>query len=450
MRARRGAGRVAVAVTVVGLLLGASGCGTNTQDNAGEVAGGVRLYGSDGNMSNSFAAGLKDRPGVLAGMKGTAPLTRLSAGFKRRLKAIDPNIIDYVYAGETYDAVVIAGLAAEMAHTTEPTTIAKFVNGVTASGTTCDSGQACLGLVREGKDIAYRGVSLRRSGFTDAGEPSTASYGTLNFGRNNQLDDGKTEYVGAGSESAETKQPSPPPSTKPTKSAEPLRLGGLLPHTGTLAGAGPAMFAGARLAVSDLNDAGGVLGQRVEWVDGDDGTSPSVASATVDRFIAGGVDVIIGASGSGICLAVLQKVVAAGRLMISPSATSDALTPAPDKGLFFRTAPPDTLQARALADIIMRDGGQRLLIVARDNAYGTGLQKGVEADLKAAGAKASDIRLVTYPDNDKFTDKDVASIFGPVAKVIKSFNPHGVLIIGYDESSMVVKAMLDAGIKLHD
>jgi ABC-type branched-subunit amino acid transport system substrate-binding protein len=450
MRARRSAGRVAVATAVVGFLLGVVGCGKNGPADT-EDTGGVRLYGSDGNMSNSFAAGLKDHPGVLAGMKGTAPLTRLSEDFKRRLKTVDPSIVDYVYSAETYDAVAVASLAAETARTTEPTAIAKFVNGVTASGTVCETVKACLSLIHDGKDIAYRGVSIRRSGFTDAGEPSTASYGTLNFGRNNQLDDGKTEYVGAGSESSETKQPSPPPpSTKPVKSPQPLKLGGLLPHTGTLAGSGPAMFAAAHLALNDVDDAGGVLGQKVEWLDGDDGTSPQVANVTVDRFLANGVDVIIGASGSGITLSVLQKVVAAGRIMISPSATSDALTPAPDKGLFFRTAPPDTLQARALTDIIMRDGGQRLLIVARNNPYGTGLQKGVEANLKAAGAKGADIRLVTYPDNDQFTDKDVSAIFGPVAKAIKSFNPHGVLIIGYDESWMVVKAMLDAKIKLRD
>jgi ABC-type branched-subunit amino acid transport system substrate-binding protein len=450
MRSRRGAGRVAIAAAVVGLLIAAGGCGRNAGDNAADT-GGIRLYGSDGNMSNSFGEQLKDHPGVLAGMKGTTPLTRLSEDFKRRMKAVDPSLKDYIYGGEAYDAVVIAALATEIARTVEPTTVAKFVNGVTASGTPCESVKACLGLVRDGKDIAFRGVSLRRSGFTDAGEPSTASYGTLNFGRNNQLDDGKTEYVGAGSESSETKAPSPPPQgPRAPKSPQPLKIGGLLPHTGALAFAGPPMFAGARLAVNELNDAGGILGQKVEWVDGDDGTSPQVAGATVDRFIAAGVHVIIGASASGVCLAVLPKVVAAGRIMISPSATSDALTPVADKGLFFRTSPPDVLQAKALADILMRDGGQRLVLVAREDAYGTGLQHGVEADLKRAGVKAADLRLLGYPANAQYSEKDLNTTFASIAKSIKSFNPHGVLIVGFDESALVIKAMLSAGLKLRD
>jgi ABC-type branched-subunit amino acid transport system substrate-binding protein len=364
------------------------------------------------------------------------------------MRSVDPNLVDFVYGGEAYDAVVIAALAAEIARTTEPTAMAKYVNGVTVSGTVCDTVLACLSLVHDGKDIAYRGISLRRSGFTDAGEPSTASYGTLNFGRDNHIDDGKTEYVGAGDEKTETKGPSPAPAGSRSPKVPALKIGGLLPHTGGLAYAGPPLFAGARLAVNEINDAGGVLGQKVEWVDGDDGTSPQVAGATVDRFIASGVQVIVGAAASGISLAVLPKVVAAGRLMISPSATSDALTRADDRGLFFRTSPPDLLQAKALGDIIMRDGGQRILIVARDDAYGTGLQHNVDGDLKAAGIKAGNLRLLTYPAKDQYPDKDLKAMFAPIAKTIKSFNPDGVLVIGFDESALVIKAMLNAGIKL--
>src|SRR5205085_890248 len=80
-----------------------------------------------------------------------------------------------------YDAVVIPALAIETARTTDGVTAARYVNGVTTGGTTCESIKACLDLIHAGENIAYRGVSLRRSGFTDAGEPSSASYGALNF-----------------------------------------------------------------------------------------------------------------------------------------------------------------------------------------------------------------------------------------------------------------------------
>jgi hypothetical protein len=160
----------------------------------------VRLYGTDGNMSNSFGDEFKDQPGTLAGMKGTTPMTPLSDDFKRRLHEVDPKLKDYTYAAESYDAVVITSLAAQLAGTTAPKELAKYINGVTTGGAECDTVKRCLDLAKAGEDLAYRGVSLRRGGFTDVGEPSTASYATLHFDATDKLDDGKTEYVGAGDE----------------------------------------------------------------------------------------------------------------------------------------------------------------------------------------------------------------------------------------------------------
>ena len=52
---------------------------------------------------------------------------------------------------------------------------------------------------------------MRRSGFTDGGEPSSASYGTLVFGRDQTVDDAKTEFVPAGDEKNEAKELAAPP-----------------------------------------------------------------------------------------------------------------------------------------------------------------------------------------------------------------------------------------------
>ena len=61
----------------------------------------------------------------------------------------------------------------------------------------------------------------------------------------------------------------------------PLKIGGLLPKTGDLSIAYPPLAAGATLAIKEINAAGGVLGEKVVWVDGDDGTSVAVAKQTV-------------------------------------------------------------------------------------------------------------------------------------------------------------------------
>src|SRR5512132_191124 len=105
MRARS-ATTIVGAITAVGLLLGASGCASDTKSNGDSASNDViRLYGTDGNMANSFGEALKDSPGVLNGMKGTTPLTPLSEDFKRRVKSIDSSLTDFNYAGESYDAV---------------------------------------------------------------------------------------------------------------------------------------------------------------------------------------------------------------------------------------------------------------------------------------------------------------------------------------------------------
>jgi ABC-type branched-subunit amino acid transport system substrate-binding protein len=442
------ASRAAISVACAALLLATSACGSDQPEEATTNTQ-VRLYGTDGNMQNSYAAELKDRASLLNGMKGTIPLTQLPESFKERLRTVDPKLTDYLYSAESYDAVVISALAAQLAGTTQPAEIAKQIIGVTNGGQRCEDPATCLRLARAGQDIEYRGVSLTRAGFTDAGEPATASYATLHFDHE-QIDDGKTEFVGAGDESgASSKAPPPGKKQRGGKSSKgdgPLVLGGLLPKTGDLALAYPPLAAGAALAIKDINAADGVLGAPVVWVDGDDGTNPEVAKATVSSHLQKGVQVIIGAAASGISRAVLPDVVAAGRVLFSPSNTDAGLTTIDDKGLYFRTAPSDILQGRALADVIMRDGPRKVAIVARKDSYGEGLQENVRAELERAGLGGDRVKLFTYapPADAQAPPVD----FAAGAREIKDYGADAVLIIGFGESLKVITALADAGVQI--
>ncbi|MFC4149059.1 ABC transporter substrate-binding protein [Micromonospora mangrovi] len=441
--------RAAISTACAALLLATSACGDDKPEAAPATTQ-TRLYGTDGNMLNSFAAELGDRADLVNGMKGTTPLTRLPENFKDRLRTVDPKLGDFLYSAESYDAVVISALAAQLAGSTDPAAIAKQIVGVTTGGHRCDQVATCLELARSGQDIEYRGVSLTRAGFTDAGEPATASYATLHFD-DKVIDDGKTEFVGAGDESgASTRTPPRPRKQRGGKAdksdGSPLVLGGLLPKTGDLAIANPPLAAGAALALREINAAGGVLGEPVVWIDGDDGTNPAVAKATVASHIARGVQVIIGAGASGISRAVLPDVVAAGKVMFSPSNTDAGLTTVDDKGLYFRTAPPDSLQGRALADVILRDGPHKIAIVARKDSYGEGLQENVRAELERAGMGADKVKLLTYEPPADAQAKPVD--FSAGARDIKDYGADAVLIIGFGESAHVVTALADAGVQI--
>ncbi|WP_213456225.1 ABC transporter substrate-binding protein [Rhizomonospora bruguierae] len=442
MRVSRGLAIAACAALVAAL----TGCGGDKAAGDTSTPTQVRLYGTDGNMSNSFGEEFKEEPGTLAGMKGTTPMTQLSEDFKHRLHQVRPDLNDYTYAGESYDAVVISALAAQLAGTTKPPQIAKYINGVTQGGERCDAVAQCLTLARAGRDIEYRGVSLTRAGFTPAGEPSTATYATLHFGRDDRLDDGKTEFLGAGDAAGAAGGKGPAPAKgSPGRSGAPLKIGGLLPQTGDLSLMYPPMSTAAELAIKEINAAGGVLGEKVVWLPGDDGTNPEVARATVSRQIDEGVHVLIGAGASSISKAVLDQTVAAGVVLFSPCNTAAFLSTAQDDGLYFRTAPSDNLQGKALADVMMRDGVRKITIVARDDDYGKGLQANVASELGNVGITPDQIKQVTYtPPEDSKTPLDFFSAAGD----IKDWGPDAVLVIGFAESAQVIKALTRAGISL--
>jgi branched-chain amino acid transport system substrate-binding protein len=434
---------VALALSFV-LAVGAGACSKQSGQPERNYSGAF-LYGSDGNTTNGFAKGLEGQPGILSGMKGTAPMPQLSAEFIGRLKRIDPGLKDLLFAGETYDATVISAIAAQVAGTTDPRQIAKQINGVTIGADPCNTVAACLELARAGKDPAYRGITVR-NGFTPAGEPSTATYGTFHFGPDNQLDDDKTEYLNAGNENSAAKERAPRPGNSGAKTAGPLVLGGLLPMTGGLSFAYPPMIAGARLAIKEINDAGGVFGKDVAWHDGDDYTDPQKSLTTIARHKADGVQVIIGPSASGITVAVLPEVVKAGMVLFSPSNTAEALSTIDDQGLYFRTAPSDILQARALADVVLRDGARSVSIVARGDAYGEGLMAGVAKELTAAGLSASSIHTYKYDLATGGMLKDQSQV-NEFARQISEQQPDGVVVIGFEESAEVIKALAKLGLQ---
>ena len=153
---------------------------------------GKLVYGTDGNMGNALGEAVA--PGLITGMKGTTPLTKVNDDFKTKLKAIDPGLIDFNYSGESYDAVVISALAAEQAKSTAGVDIAANINSVTQTGIKCTTFAECVGHIKAGEDIDYDGVTGELS-FSDAGEPSVGSYGSLEFGPDNKLKDPPADFI---------------------------------------------------------------------------------------------------------------------------------------------------------------------------------------------------------------------------------------------------------------
>ncbi|AMY19275.1 amino acid/amide ABC transporter substrate-binding protein, HAAT family [Rhodococcoides kroppenstedtii] len=219
----------------------------------------------------------------------------------------------------------------------------------------------------------------------------------------------------------------------------PLKIGTLLPETGSLAFLGPPEVAGVQLAVNDVNAAGGVLGQPVELIPGDSGdTTTDTANTTVDRELAAGVSVIVGAASSSVSLKVIDKIASAGVVQFSPANTSDQFVCYADKGQYFRTAPTDVLQAQALSQLIAEDGGQRVSILALNDPYGTGLARNTQANLEEAGIASDQIQTIIYDPN--------AQSFNAEIDQVKNFDPDAVALIGFEESAKIITRMHEIGI----
>ena len=208
-----------------------------------------------------------------------------------------------------------------------------------------------------------------------------------------------------------------------------LTVGTLLPETGSLAFLGPPEFAGVTLAVQEINEAGGVLGNDVVQIDSDSGdTSSNIAQQSVDTLLSQDVDAIVGAASSSVSLSVIDKIVGASVVQISPANTSTAFTDYDDKGFYFRTAPSDVLQGRVLGDTVLADGHANIAILALQDAYGETLAEQSTTAIEDGGG------TVVYQEfyDPKATD------FSAILDEASSTNPDAVILIGFDETKTII------------
>ncbi|HEU4539572.1 MAG TPA: ABC transporter substrate-binding protein [Jiangellaceae bacterium] len=141
----------------------------------------VPLYFVDGNLSNY---GDEFPEGFLEGNKGTLPGAETSEEFQQRLLEINPDLNDFSYAPESFDATVLIALAAIQAGSVESRDIADNLIAVSRDGTKCTTFAECVELLGAGEDIDYDGASGPVT-FSDAGDPSEATIGIYQYQADN-------------------------------------------------------------------------------------------------------------------------------------------------------------------------------------------------------------------------------------------------------------------------
>lgn len=210
-----------------------------------------------------------------------------------------------------------------------------------------------------------------------------------------------------------------------------LTIGNLVPLTGDLAPYGPAGEKAGELALGEIQSAIKEVGadQAVDLVTEDGASDDQGGVQAARKLIADGATCISGDYASTATVAVARSVtIPEGVVLISPASTADALSDLEDDGLFARTAPPDGLQGKALADRMEKElgglQGKTINIGARNDLYGTGFADSLEAELEDRGATVAE-KVVYDPEQPSYNSE---------AAQLTSGNPDNFVIIDFPET----------------
>ncbi|WP_297083778.1 ABC transporter substrate-binding protein [uncultured Demequina sp.] len=222
-------------------------------------------------------------------------------------------------------------------------------------------------------------------------------------------------------------------------STDPLKIGTLLPLTGSLAFLGPPEVAGVELAAQEINEAGGVLGNPVEVTQGDssDTQNTQIASQTVTDLLSDGVSAIIGAASSAVTLNVVDDIVAAEVMMVSPANTATTLSGYDP--FYARVAPPDTVQGNALAQLMLDDGHENIGILVFNEDYGTSLRDVIKDTVEAAGG------TITYGNPGEEFDPAATNFQAEVDAVLAT-EPDAIALIAFDQTTQILDPLITGGL----
>jgi len=163
-----------------------------------------------------------------------------------------------------------------------------------------------------------------------------------------------------------------------------LKVGLMLPYTGTYAALGNAIENGFRLHVAEQ---GGKLGGReVEFVKVDDESDPSKATDNVNKLVKrDNVDVLIGSVHSGVAMAMAKVAKDTGTILIVPNAGADAVTGAMCAPNIFRSSFSNWQPGYAMGEVVAKKGHKKVVTITWKYAAGDESVKGFKESFEKGG-----------------------------------------------------------------
>lgn len=225
-------------------------------------------------------------------------------------------------------------------------------------------------------------------------------------------------------------------SSKKTETG-PIKIGFIAPLTGEAAAYGEPIKRGTEIAVSEINDKGGIKGRKIEVVYEDGKCSNKDATSAAQKLISiDKVKVIVGMICSGELLSAAPVAENAKVVLIGQGSSPD-ITKAGD--YTFRTFPSDTIVGTTLVQSMEKNGVKTVAVLTGSTAYTLALQKDFESKVKSSTVKL--VATETYTENTKD--------FRSLLQKIKAANPDALLIDTQTgaEGGRVAQQARDLGIK---
>ena len=221
-----------------------------------------------------------------------------------------------------------------------------------------------------------------------------------------------------------------------------IKVGVNLELTGTVAAYGNAENNGVKLAVQEINKAGGVDGKKIELVTKDNKSENAEAStAATNLAIQSQVNAMIGPATSGAVAAASLNAQKTGVPLLTPSGTQDDLTLDTVDGVkkyVFRTTFQDSFQGQVLAQYAYSNLNAKKVVLYYDNS--SDYAKGIAEEFKKK-YQGDIVTTATFASGDKD--------FQSALTKIKNLDYDAIVMPGYyTETGIITKQARDMGISV--
>lgn len=210
------------------------------------------------------------------------------------------------------------------------------------------------------------------------------------------------------------------------------------PLTGPNAAFGAQLQKGAEQAAADINAAGGINGEQIKLVLGDDVSDPKQGISVANKFVADGVKFVVGHFNSGVSIPASEVYAENGILEITPSATNPQFT---ERGLWntFRTCGRDDQQGAVAGAFLAANHKDAKIAVIHDKTpYGQGLADETKKSMNEAG-----LTEALY-EGVNIGDKDFSALIAKMKEAGVSVVYWGGL---HTEAGLMMRQMKDQGLK---